>query len=184
MLCKICHNGCNDPGVCASVSIEGGEAVADFERLYREHYKLVYQVLLGLSRDPGLSEELAQETFFRAYINLAKLRSDAAATVWLCRIARNLYFAWCREQKRLRPPEEAVAGDMEERVVEKMLSEQASAELERLEEPYRQVFTLHVLGGVPLKEISRLFGKSESWARVTYYRAKNRIAERMGENGM
>lgn len=155
--------------------------MADFERLYREQYRLVYQILLGLSRDPQLSEELAQETFFRAYINLAKLRSDGAAAVWLCRIARNLYFGWCREQKKRIPLEEQPdASDMEERVETRALTEQAMAELAKLEEPYREVFSLHVLGGVPLKEISRLYGKSESWARVTFYRAKHRIAERMG----
>lgn len=153
--------------------------MADFEALYREHYRLVYQILLGLSRDPGLAEELAQETFFRAYINMAKLRSDGAAVVWLCTIARNLYFAWCREQKKRIPLEVAATAGPEEQTEVKLLTRQALAVLEELEEPYRRVFSLHILGGLPLKQISGLYGKSESWARVTFYRAKQKIMERM-----
>lgn len=155
--------------------------MADFEGLYREHYKLVYHMLLSLCRDSALAEELTQETFFRAYINLARLRSDAAAAVWLCSIARNQYFQWRREQRRLVPLEEGVpaAGSMEEQTETRVLSAQAMEGWKSLEEPYREVFSLHVFAELPLKEISRIFGKSESWARVTFYRAKQKIMERM-----
>lgn len=161
--------------------IEGGEHLADFEQLYREHYGLVYHMLLSLSRDGSLAEELTQETFFRAYINMARLRQDAAAAVWLCRIARNQYFQWCREQKRLLPLEEAIpaAESLEEQTEVKVLSKQALQLWKELEEPYRQVFSLHIFAELPLKEISRIYEKSESWARVTFYRAKQRIMERM-----
>ena len=54
-------------------------------------------------------------------------------------------------------------------------------QLHNLEEPYMEVFLLHALGDVPLKDVSRLFGKSDSWARVTYYRAKAMIARRWKE---
>jgi RNA polymerase sigma-70 factor (ECF subfamily) len=49
-----------------------------------------------------------------------------------------------------------------------------------LEEPYKEVFMLSVFGGLSLKDISAMFGKSESWARVTYYRAKQKIMEGLG----
>ncbi|MEE0967820.1 MAG: sigma factor-like helix-turn-helix DNA-binding protein, partial [Clostridia bacterium] len=51
--------------------------------------------------------------------------------------------------------------------------------LHELEEPYKEVFMLSVLGGFSLKDISLVFGKSESWARVTFYRAKQKLLERM-----
>jgi RNA polymerase sigma-70 factor (ECF subfamily) len=51
--------------------------------------------------------------------------------------------------------------------------------LHQLPDPYKEVFTLHALGEVPLRQISMLFGKSDSWARVTYYRAKLMIIEKM-----
>lgn len=49
--------------------------------------------------------------------------------------------------------------------------------IQNLEDPYREVFILHAIGGVKLKEVAGIYGKSESWARVTYYRAKQRIAQ-------
>ena len=47
----------------------------------------------------------------------------------------------------------------------------------QLEEPYREVFVMHIFGGVSLREIAAEHGKSESWARVTYLRARKRIAD-------
>ena len=53
--------------------------------------------------------------------------------------------------------------------------------LSELEEPYAQVFSLRVFGELSYKEISALFGKTESWARVTYHRAHIKILQRLEE---
>lgn len=53
--------------------------------------------------------------------------------------------------------------------------------VEQLEEPYREVFMLHVFGERKLRDIAALYGKSESWARVTYFRAKNQIAKEVSK---
>ena len=55
--------------------------------------------------------------------------------------------------------------------------------LHELPEPYREVFYLHVFGEVALVEIAELFGKSPSWAGVTYYRAKQKISDKLKEDG-
>lgn len=47
--------------------------------------------------------------------------------------------------------------------------------LHGLPEPYKEVFSLRVFGELPFEAIGQLFGKTEGWARVTYYRAKSRI---------
>ena len=157
--------------------------MADIERLYKEHYGFIYKFLISLSHNKSVAEELAQETFFRAYMNIKKLRKDNKAAVWLCQIAKNLYFAWYNEQKKLLPLEEqeeiCMVQNVEEEVAIKELSSQAMSCLSHIKEPYREVFELHVLGAVSLKEISHLYGKSESWARVTFYRAKQKLIERM-----
>ena len=152
------------------------------------HYGFIFKYLMSLSHNEGVAEELTQETFFRAYINITKLRKEEKAAVWLCQIAKNLYFSWCREQKRYQPMEEQTeltsSFDLSDTVEVKMLTRQAMAVLNGLEEPYREVFQLAVLAEVSLKEISQLFGKSESWARVTLFRAKQKIIERMNGNGL
>ena len=157
--------------------------MTDFEQLFSENCDFIFKYLLKLTRDVSLAEELTQETFFRAYINYASLRNKEKASVWLCQIAKNTYFAWCKEQRNIAPLElaEAVPGDdlVEEAFIQKELSQKALHCLHRLDEPYKEVFMLCVFGGFSLKDISSLFGKSESWARVTFYRAKQKLLEKM-----
>ena len=157
--------------------------MTDFEKLFNENREFIFKYLMKMTRDITLSDELTQETFFRAYINYASLKNKEKASVWLCQIAKNTYFAWYNEQKKKEPLEnlELVSDDqnIEETFVQKELSQKALHRLHELEEPYKEVFMLSVFGGFSLKDISTIFGKSESWARVTFYRAKQKLLERM-----
>ena len=54
--------------------------------------------------------------------------------------------------------------------------------LHSMEEPYREVFELRVFGELSFVQISAIFGKTESWARVTYHRARLKLKERMDNN--
>ena len=157
--------------------------MTDFEVLYEKYRSLVYGYLHKLCGDKVLTEELEQETFFRAYINIASLRESEKAASWLCQIAKNASFAWYNEQKRMQPLVENTVGvgeDPESALYEKERGVAMRQALQELKEPYKEVFTLHVMGGVSLLRISELFGKSESWARVTFYRGKQQLKERIG----
>lgn len=151
--------------------------------MFQENSAFVFRYLMKLCGDISLAEELAQETFFRAYMNLSSLRNEEKLTAWLCRIARNTYFAWYNGEKKKSPLTESAAvdtsPDIAELFEEKELAGRAFSCLNALEQPYKEVFTLSVFGGLSLKDISAMFEKSESWARVTYYRAKQKIMERL-----
>lgn len=150
--------------------------------LFKENRDFVFKYLMKLTRDVSLAEELTQETFFRAYMNFASIRNKEKSSIWLCQIAKNTYFAWCNEQKKKAALEnlEAVSDEnVEDAFVQKELSQKALQYLHELEEPYKEVFLLYVFGEISLKDISQIFGKSESWARVTFYRAKQKLLERM-----
>lgn len=154
----------------------------DYERLYERTKDFIYKYLLKLCRDGSLAEELTQETFFRAYINLGQLKDPNKAEAWLCQIGKNTYYAWYNDQKKRQPLSEEYildVPDTEQVFLQKVLSEQAFHCLHQLSEPYKEVFMLRIFGGLSLKQISSLFGKSESWARVTFYRAKQELQERM-----
>ena len=156
----------------------------DFEMVFRENNQFVFRFLMKLCGDVSLAEELTQETFFRAYMNMAALRNEEKVAAWLCQIAKNTYFAWFNEQKRKQPISQPTPADstpdIAELFEEKELAGRAFSVLHALEEPYKEVFMLSVFGGLSLKDISAMFGKSESWARVTYYRAKQKIMEGLG----
>ncbi len=152
--------------------------------VFRNNNQFVFRFLMKLCGDVSLAEELTQETFFRAYMNMASLRNEDKVAVWLCQIAKNTYFAWFNEQKRKRLISQPIpvdsTPDIAELFEEKELAGRAFSVLHSLEEPYKEVFMLCVFGGLSLKDISAMFGKSESWARVTYYRAKQKIMEGLG----
>ena len=151
----------------------------DFDAIFQNNHALIFRLLMKLCGDVSIAEELTQETFFRAYMNLSALRDGNKVTAWLCRIAKNTYFTWYHHQKRhyeiAHQLLSASAPDIADLFEEKELADRAFACLDALEEPYREVFTLCVFGSLSLKDISAMFGKSESWARVTYYRAKQKI---------
>lgn len=155
-----------------------------FETIYRQHGRTVYSFLLSLCHDAHVAEELTQETMFRAIISYDSFRGESKLSVWLCQIAKNLYFEWYNKQKKLSPLDENVIHSGTEPDILEILDDRETAakilqHLHTLQEPYKEVFMLHALGDVPLKDISRLFGKSDSWARVIYYRAKNKIIEEL-----
>ena len=157
--------------------------MTEFEKLFNDNREIIFKYLIKITRDTSLAEELTQETFFRAYMNYASLKNKEKASVWLCQIAKNTYFAWYNEQKKIDSLDdlEVASSDVsiEDAFVQKELSKKALHYLHELEEPYKEVFMLSVFGGFSLKDISTVFGKSESWARVTFYRAKQKLLERM-----
>lgn len=157
--------------------------MTEFEKLFNENREFIFKYLMKMTHDVSLSEELTQETFFRAYMNYASLRNKEKVSVWLCQIAKNAYFAWYNEQKKKEPIDilEAVSDNenIEDAFVQKELCQKTLLCLHELEDPYKEVFMLSVFGGFSLKDISSIFGKSESWARVTFYRAKQKLLERM-----
>ena len=155
--------------------------MTEFEKLCEDNRDFIFKYLMKMTRDEAVAEELTQETFFRAYMNYASLRDKEKASVWLCQIAKNACYAWYNQQKKTHPLAEDICDpqNMEEMFIQKELSQKALRCLHSLQEPYKEVFMLSVFGGFSLKDISTLFGKSESWARVTFYRAKQKLLEKM-----
>ena len=153
----------------------------DFEQVYSEYFPRVYRYLLSLCSDPSLAEELAQDTFFRAIEHSDTFRGECRLSVWLCRIARNCWLSHVRKEKRKvsydDAGETAAPGDMEESLTQRDSVFQIHRRLHALPEPYREVFSLRVFAELSFAQIGGLFGKTEVWARVTYYRAKQKIRE-------
>ncbi len=157
-----------------------------FDEIYRENAKVVMNYLLKLTQDYHLSEELTQETFYIAYRKYREFRGDCRLNVWLCQIAKNLLFDEYKAARRKNQPlelfEHLQSGESVEQGLEsREQRKQIYRLVHRLKDPYKEVFLLHCTNDVPLKDIAELFGKSESWARVTYYRAKEQLRNYMKE---
>ena len=70
-------------------------------------------------------------------------------------------------------------GSIEERFFDQEAAFSIHKILHDLEEPYKEVFSLRTFGELSFKQIAQLFGRTETWARVTYHRAKLKIKEEL-----
>ncbi len=154
------------------------------EKLYEAYYMRVFSYAMTLAGDRSQAEEIAQETFFRAFSKKSAFRGESDEATWLCAIAKNCYLDEKRRQGRSEPiPEELpdTRKGVEQSVADRDSSFRIHVALHALEEPYREVFELRVFGELSFRDIGTIFSKTENWARVTYHRARLRLQERMGD---
>ncbi|MBN6886420.1 RNA polymerase sigma factor [Cytobacillus horneckiae] len=158
--------------------MKGGRNVAEFERIYKQYFREVYSFVLSISRNERIAEEITQETFFKALKSIDKFNGHCKINVWLCQIAKNTYFTYQNKQRRYDTEdieEQVSKNSIEIMILNKEETFRIHKVLHCLDEPYKEVFTLRVFGELSFKQISQLFGKTESWARVTFHRSKQKI---------
>ena len=153
---------------------------SDMEQYYRENGRKVFLYLMTLCGNADTAEELTQETFYRALRSLKKYKGDSSVYTWLCSIARNAWLEELRKRRKYkseeiseliedtspRPDEEAESEDGRLRLLKKIHS---------LPETEKEIILLRASQELSFREIGEIFGKSENWARVTYYRAKQKL---------
>lgn len=160
----------------------------DFEQLYKSYFTEVYYYMRSICRDESVCEEIAQETFFKALKKIDSFDGKSDIRAWLFTIAKNTYLSALRKNKKMmdlsdKELEAALPSDgFEERLEDKDAAFRIHAALHRLREPYKEVFSLRVFGELDFESIGRLFHKSAGWARVTYYRAKTMIQQKLEEH--
>lgn len=153
----------------------------DMEEVYEAYAPTVYRYLFCLTRDHALSEELTQETFYQAMRGIGKFRGDCKLSVWLCQIAKRLWYKELRRRKaavHLPLEEEKLISpqDVEGDYLQKADRAEFYRQLHLLDETTREVMYMRLTGELSFEEIGDILGRSASWARVTFYRGKQKIA--------
>lgn len=159
----------------------------DFDEIFRDYAGLLYKYMLKLSHSEDIAEEIVQETFCKAVINAHKFKGECKVTTWLCRIARNEYLNYIKKKERSNLNIDDFSAVADERVLEEIVEDReaasaARAALNELPELVRELFELRVYG-LSFRELGDIYGKTENWARVTFFRAKQKIIRRMEEQG-
>ena len=153
------------------------------EKLYEAYYMRVFSFAMTLAGDRTQAEEITQETFFKALRSLDRFRGNSSMKSWLCSIAKNIWLSEQRKKKAQPIDDEETLPDPspgpEESIMRQDESMRIHRLLHRLDEPYREVFTLRTLGLLSFRDIGELFDKSENWACVVYHRARARLKEEM-----
>ena len=155
-------------------------SLEDMEQVYQRHAQTVYKFLLAKTGDPHLAEELTQETFYQAVKSVDRFDGTCKVSVWLCQIAKHLWYQHLRKRKREAPvpPEdlpEAPGPSAEEGLLEREGRMDLLRLVHGLPEPQREVVYLRAFGGLSFREIGDVFGRTETWARVTFYRSKEKL---------
>jgi RNA polymerase sigma-70 factor (ECF subfamily) len=163
--------------------IIGGEKMSkqNMEKVYEDNVKAVYKYLFCLTHNADISEELTQETFYQATKGIHNFRGDCKISVWLCQIAKRLWYKELNKQKKITVPIDDMNSDIQsfENIEQDYLLNVEKVELFRLlhnfDEQTREVIYLRLTGELSFTEIGEILGKTETWARVTFYRGKQKL---------
>ena len=155
----------------------------NIEEIYKEHSNAVYKYLFCLTGNEDLSEELTQETFYKAVKKIDTYKGECKMSVWLCQIAKNLWYDQCRKNKKFVDTKEVdllnvqALNTLEEQVISNDEKISLYKKMQYLDEKTREVMYLRITGELSFKEIGIILNKTENWARVTFYRGKNQLKE-------
>lgn len=150
------------------------------EELYKENAAQVYHFLLSKCKDKALAEDLTQETFLQAIKSIKSFNGDCKISVWLCQIAKHLLYQHWAKRKENVPLEEddwmvSDGTDVERQILAREELLDVLGRLHQLPANMREVVYLRISGDLSFKEIGQIMGKSENWARVNFFRAKEQL---------
>ena len=151
----------------------------DMHQIYRQHAQTVYKFLLAQCQNADLAEDLTQETFYQAIRSIDRFDGSCKLSVWLCQIAKHLWYQHLRKTKREAPvpeqPPEVPAPSAEEGLLAQENRLELLKQIHALPEVQREVVYLRAFGNLSFREIGDVLGKTETWARVTFYRGKEQL---------
>lgn len=146
------------------------------DELYEQYSRIVFYFLYAKCQDPVLAEDLMQDTFLKALESLDRYDGSCKISTWLCQIAKHLLYQHWEKNSHTQPAELEEALESQDNTEQQALARIELADVwdkvQKLPQDMRKVVELRALSDLSYKEIGSMLGKSENWARVTFYRAK------------
>ena len=155
----------------------------DMEEVYKEYFQTVKKYLFCLTHDNDIAEELTQETFYRAVKKINTFHEQCKISVWLCQIAKNLWYDYLRKMKKSQQINETefLSLEMLETVEDSIITSENKINLYKkiqlLDHETREIIYLRIAGDLTFKEIGNILDKNENWVRVKFYRGKQKLKE-------
>lgn len=153
----------------------------NIEEICKKYYSLVYKYLFCLTHNEEISKDLTQETFYKVVKKIDTYKGESKLSVWICEIAKNLWYDELRRNKRRVKQEKVEEISSEENLESNYINKEEIEEfykrIDNLDEVTKKIIFLRIDGELSFKEIGEVFGKTETWARVTFYRGKQKLKE-------
>lgn len=158
--------------------------MVSMDEAYRAHSETIHRYLLSLTRDGQLAEELTQETFYQAVKSADRFDGSCKVTTWLCAIAKNSLAVYRRKHPLTAELDEQTpaACSPEDEVMSGAGQLEIMRKLHEIEGDAREVLYLRLFGDLSFRDIGDIFSKTENWARVTFYRGKERLKKELENN--
>ncbi len=169
----------NDLSLVAQVTESGNKRA--FDELVRRYQSPVRRFFLNQTLGDGqLSDDLAQDTFIKAYTNLSSFRGTAAFQTWLMRIAYNVFYDYTRRHK--------MTADLEQvrenaAVVSPTLRMDIYSALALLKTEERTCITLQLIDGYDIVKIAEIMQMKEGTVKSHLSRGKEKLANYLKQNG-
>ena len=155
-----------------------------FDQLVRKYQSPVRRFFLNQTLgDEQLSDDLAQETFIKAYVNITKFRGMASFSTWLMRIAYNVFYDEVRARHQTEDVDTSVAVARQTVSASDTLKMDIYAALALLKPDERTCITLQLIDGYPIDQISKVTGIAENTVKSHLRRGKEKMANYLKENG-
>ena len=163
-----------------NVQLAQGRDHQAFEALIRSYERPLLAFLLGLTSNASEAEELAQESFVRAYFDLGKLKDNQRFGSWLFGLARNVYREAVKDRAKRRKDIPIEATERTEILKRKaLLHIEIYQIVQSLPNPYCEVLLLRYFGNNPVKEIARLVGSPVGTVTKQLSRAHGLVADKL-----
>lgn len=157
--------------------------VQNIEKIYEEYFETVKKYLFCLTHNNDIAEEITQETFYRAVKKINTFKGECKISVWLCQIAKNIWYNELQRNKRMENiieryyTPEIAENELENIIISKENTLEIYKKIQKLDENTRNVMYLRIMGELSFREIGNILNKTENWARVTFYRGKEKLKE-------
>ena len=153
------------------------------DAVYQKYAQHVYKFLMAKTGNPDLAEELTQETFYQAIRSANRFDKSCKVSTWLCAIAKHTLQTYKRKHPSTLDIEEVEqsTNSTEVDVLAKLSRVELLKKLHLLDENTREVMYLRLFGDLSFREIGDIVSQSENWARVTFYRGKEKLRKEMDD---
>ena len=157
----------------------------NMDDIYRKYALPLKRFVMSLCHNETVAEDVVAETFYKAIKNIDSFK-DGNIFTWLCTIAKNTYFNIAAKKENGNVsfedesvPEPASLTSVEDECLKKESSLELYRQIQLLEPTERDVIYLRIFANLSYKEIGDVLKKSENWARVTYFRSKEKLKGQM-----